>query len=476
MSDDFSAIDDARIPWLSATELLGLYRSHTLSPVDVTRCVLARAERSQTSLNAFCLLDAPAALEAAAASEQRWQRNEPMGLLDGVPVSIKDIVLTKHWPTLRGSRTISPAQAWLDDAPSVARLREHGAVIFGKTTTPEFAVGAVTRSPLTGVTRSPWGSDYTPGGSSGGAGAAVAAGIGPLAVATDAGGSIRVPSSFCGIFGFKPSGGRVPAYPPTPYASLASIGPMSRTVQDAALMLTVISEPDPRDWGALPLDPVPYHASLERSFDGLRIAWSPTLGYARVDPEVQALCEQAAAVFREMGAQVTMVDAVFDNPLPLIERFKDGLTHFAFQSFDEDRLALMDERLASSIRHSRKSVSVTDHLAVESQRAAFGARMNAFHQTYDLLLTPTVAVAPFSAELTQPAGYADSSEWYPFTPPFNFSRQPAASVPCGFTRSGLPVGLQIVGPAYADLLVLQAAHGFECARPWRQVRPVAWTS
>ncbi|WP_051236341.1 amidase [Ottowia thiooxydans] len=476
MPDDSSAIDSAALPWLSAGELIAQYRSHRLSPVEVTRCILDRAERSQTSLNAFCLLDAPAALEAAAASEQRWQRNEPMGLLDGVPVSVKDIVFTKNWPTLRGSRTVSPTQAWLEDAPSVARLREHGAVLFGKTTTPEFAVGAVTRSPLTGVTRSPWGSGYTPGGSSGGAGAAVAAGIGPLAVATDAGGSIRVPSSFCGVFGFKPSGGRVPAYPPTPYASLASIGPMSRTVEDAALMMTVVSEADPRDWSALPHDPVPYHTSLERPLDGLRVAWSPTLGYARVDPEVQAMCERAASVFRELGAQVITVDTVFENPLPLIERFKDALTHFAFQSFDEDRLSLMDERIVRTIRHSRNTVSVTDHLAIETQRAAFGARMNAFHQSYDLLLTPTVAVAPFSAELSQPPGYADSPEWYPFTSPFNFTRQPAASVPCGFTRAGLPVGLQIVGPAHADLLVLQTARGFERARPWRQARPAGWVA
>ncbi|MBH1965093.1 MAG: amidase [Comamonadaceae bacterium] len=476
MPNDSNAAGGTSIPWLSAAELLTQYRAHALSPVEVTRCVLERAERSQASLNAFCLLDAPAALEAATASEQRWLRNEPMGLLDGVPVSVKDIVFTRNWPTLRGSRTVSPNQAWLEDAPAVARLREHGAVLFGKTTTPEFAVGAVTRSPLTGVTRSPWGFDYTPGGSSGGAGAAVAAGIGPLAVATDAGGSIRVPSSFCGVFGFKPSGGRVPAYPPTPYASLASIGPMSRAVEDAALMMAVIGEPDPRDWGALPHDRVPYHASLERSFEGLRIAWSPTLGYARVDSEVQALCEQAAAVFRELGARVTTVDAPFENPLPLIERFKEALTHFAFQSFDEDRLALMDERIVRTIRQSRKTVSVTDHLAVEAQRAAFGARMNTFHQSYDLLLTPTVAVPPFAADLSQPPGYSDSTEWYPFTSPFNFSRQPAASVPCGFTRAGLPVGLQIVGPAHADLLVLQAAHGFERACPWRQTRPVEWIS
>lgn len=465
---------DAGLPWLSASELLARYRSRELSPVEVARCVLARAERSQASLNAFCLLDPAAALADAQASERRWARGEPQGLLDGVPVSVKDIVFTRGWPTLRGSRTVSPDQPWLEDAPAVARLREHGAVLFGKTTTPEFAVGAVTRSPLTGVTRNPWDPGKTPGGSSGGAGAAVAAGIGPLSLATDAGGSIRVPASFCGVFGFKPSGGRVPAHPPTPYATLASLGPISRTVEDAARMLAVIGEPDARDWGALPHDPVRYHAALERPLAGLRLAWSPTLGYARVDEEVRALCEQAALALTGLGAQVQTVDEVFESPLPLIERFKDALTNYAFQSFGEDRLALMDERLARTVRHSRQSVSVTDHLAVEAQRAAFGARMNAFHRSHDLLLTPVVAVPPFDADLTQPPGYSDSTEWYPFTSPFNFTRQPAASVPCGFTRAGLPVGLQIVGPAHADLLVLQVAHAFEQARPWRGQRPAAW--
>ena len=469
-SNPTSALPRDEISWLSATELLARYRTRELSPLEVTRCVLERAERSQPLLNAFCLIDADSALEAATASEQRWMRNEPQGLLDGVPVSVKDIVLTRGWPTLRGSLTIDKNQAWLEDAPSVARLREHGAVLFGKTTTPEFAVGAFTRSPLTGVTRNPWNRALTPGGSSGGAGAALASGIGPLAVATDAGGSIRIPSSFCGVFGIKPSGGRVPAYPPTPYGTLASIGPMSRSVEDAALMLQVMAEPDPRDWEALPYDALPYLEQLDRPLKGLRLAWSPTLGYAKVDDEVLALCERAVSVFSELGAQVELVGHVFDDPLPMIERFKRALTHFAFQSFGEDRLTLMEERLVEMIRHSRESSSVTDHLAAQTERAVFGARMNAFHQTYDLLLTPTVAVTPFAAEATHPGGYSDSMEWYPFTSPFNFTRQPAASVPCGLTLSGTPVGLQIVGPSYADLLVLQAAYGFEQARPWRHLK------
>ncbi|MEJ5992066.1 amidase [Ramlibacter sp. PS3R-8] len=465
--------EDPAIAWLSAHELLENYRSRKLSPVEVTRAVLQRAERSQSLLNAFCVLDPEAALASAKGSEDRWQRGEPQGLLDGVPVSVKDIVLTRGWPTRRGSLTIPADQPWLEDGPCVARLREHGAVVFGKTTTPEFAVGPITRSPLTGVTRNPWNPEMTPGGSSGGAGAQVAAGIGPLAVGTDAGGSIRIPASFCGVFGHKPSGGRVPAWPPTPYATFASIGPMTRTVADAARMLTVMSEPDPRDWTALPHDPVPYHEALERSLAGMRVAWSPTLGYARVDDEVVAICEQAVRAFAQLGARVETLPHVMDNPLPLIAKLRDAVSHFAFQSFGEDKLAVMDPKVVQMIRETRRVNSVTDFLAVETERAKFGARMNLFHRDYPLLLTPAVAVAPFSADLGAPPGYDGQNEWWPFTVPFNFTRQPAASVPCGFTRAGLPVGLQIVGPMHSDLLVMQAARAFERARPWAHLRPAA---
>jgi aspartyl-tRNA(Asn)/glutamyl-tRNA(Gln) amidotransferase subunit A len=463
--------DDHAIPWMPATELLQHYRARTLSPVEVTRVVLDRAERSQPVLNAFCVLDREAALASARQSEARWQQGEPMGLLDGVPVSIKDIILTRGWPTRRGSLTIAADQPWLDDGPCVARLREHGAVLFGKTTTPEFAVGAVTRSPLTGVTRNPWHTGMTPGGSSGGAGAAIASGIAPLAVGTDAGGSIRIPASFSGVFGHKPSGGRVPAWPPTPYATFASFGPMTRTVTDAALMLSVMSEPDPRDWGALPYDPVRYHERLDRPLAGMRMAWSPTLGYARVDDEVLELCERASRVFTRLGARVETVPHVFDNPHPLIAKLRDAVTNYAFASFGDDKLALMEPRLAAIIRETRKVNSVTDFLAVENERARFGARMNAFHGEYPLLLTPTMAVQPFSADLDSAPGYGETGDWSPFTAPFNFTRQPACSVPAGFSRAGLPVGLQIVGPMHSDLLVLQAARAFEQAQPWAAARP-----
>src|SRR5213595_2733588 len=270
---------------LSATELLDAYRRHELSPVEVTRAVLERIEKLNPVLNAFNLVS-DRALDEAKASETRWLRGEPKGLLDGVPVSVKDILLTKGWPTLRGSKTVDAKGPWNDDAPCVARLREHGAVLLGKTTTPEFGWKGVTDSPLTGITRNPWNPAKTPGGSSGGAVAAVAAGMGPLAIGTDGGGSIRIPCSFTGLFGIKPSFGRVPAWPLSPFGTVAHVGPITRSVADAALMLNVLAQPDARDWHALPYERRDWRSGLDQDITDLRIAYSPDLGYASVEREV----------------------------------------------------------------------------------------------------------------------------------------------------------------------------------------------
>lgn len=463
--------DQEEICFLSAEELVAVYRARTLSPLEVTRAVLERIGQLDSKLNAYCLVDEGAALAAAAASEQRWRAGTPLGLLDGVPASIKDIVLTQGWPTLRGSRTISPAQRWDEDAPAVARLREHGAVLLGKTCTPEFAFAPVTRSPLTGETLNPWNLSCTPGGSSGGAGAAVAAGMGPLALGTDAGGSIRIPSSFCGIFGLKPTGGRVPTYPPTPLASLVGFGPMTRSVGDAARMLSVISEPDPRDWTAAAHDPTPYHERLEHCDPASwRIAWSPTLGYVDVDGEVAAITGEAVRALSEAGVRIDLVEHVFDDPIPIMERLRRAFTSHAFRDFGARELDMMDPHVRARIEDSRGAV-LEDYFDAEMARAALGRKMLALHAEYQLLVTPTLAVAPFSIGQLAPPGWAPSG-WTGPCYPFNLTRQPAANVPCGFTAQGLPVGLQIVGPPHADLLVLQAARVFEKLRPWARRRPV----
>src|SRR5258708_4082496 len=298
---------------LSAAELVELFRKHAVSPMEVANAVLKRIEQINSKLNAFNLVSEKA-VEEAKASEARWMRGEPKGLLDGVPVSIKDIILTKGWPTLRGSKTVDPKGPWNDDAPATARLREHGAVLVGKTTTPEFGWKGVTDSALTGITRNPWNPAKTPGGSSGGAAAALASGMGALAVGTDGGGSIRIPCSFTGLFGIKASFGRVPAWPLSPFGTVAHVGPMTRSVTDAALMLHLLALPDARDWHALPFDARDWRTGLDHGVRRPRHAFSPDLGYAGVDPEVAAIVRKALDVFTDLGAKVEEKNPGFEDP------------------------------------------------------------------------------------------------------------------------------------------------------------------
>src|SRR6185312_8862372 len=269
-----------------AEALVHLFATKQASPVEATNATLERVKRYNPRYNAFCLVDEDAALASARASEARWLRGEPASHIDGVTATIKDIVLTRGWPTLRGSRSTDRKQLWDEDAPAVARLREAGAVLIGKTTTPEFGWKGVCDSPLTGITRNPWNAERTPGGSSGGAAVAAALGMGCLHLGTDGGGSIRIPAGFCGLFGFKPTFGIVPVHPHSPAGTLWHQGPIARTVEDAALMLSVIARPDARDWYQSPPLNIDYRAGLNDGVKGLRIAYSRTLGYARVDPDV----------------------------------------------------------------------------------------------------------------------------------------------------------------------------------------------
>ena len=318
---------------LTATELLARYRDRSLSPVEATQACFARIREIDPVLNAFCFLNEESALASARDSEQRWSRGAPCGPLDGVPVAIKDLILTRGMPTLRGSRTIAPDQPWDVDAPVTARLREAGAVLLGKTTTPEFGCKGETNSPLTGITRNPWDLAKTSGGSSGGTAAAVAAGLCPIAIGTDGAGSVRIPAAFCGNFGLKPSFGRVPAYPLSPFGSVAHLGPHTMSVADAALAINVMKRPDARDWTALPPDDSDYGAGLEQGLRGLRIAFSPALGYAKVDAEVARAVNAAAQDLEKLGAQVSAVDPGFersagDHHGTLVRRRVDRLERF----------------------------------------------------------------------------------------------------------------------------------------------------
>ncbi len=452
---------------LPATELIKGYREGSLSPVEATQAALDRIDQHNESLNAFNLVDAEGALAEARRSEERWRVEAPRGRLDGVPVSIKDILLTEGWPTLRGSKTVDPDQDWNEDAPSVARLREHGAVLLGKTTTPEFGWKGVTDSPLTGVTRNPWNPELTPGGSSGGASAAVAAGMGPLAIGTDGGGSIRIPAGFTGIFGHKPSFGRVPAYPPSPFASVAHLGPMTRTVGDAALMLTVLAEPDIRDWYSLPYDSADYSNGLEDGVEGLKIAFSPTLGRHKVDPEVARLVAAAVKRYEELGATVEEAEPELPDCGEIFRLHWFTAAAKLLSNFTEEQKALVDPGLIE-VAEQGAAYPLMAYLDAIKEREDMGMTLRRFHETYDLLMTPSLPITAFGAGLEEPPsdGQGRWVDWTPFSYPFNLSRQPAASVPCGLTKEGLPAGLQIVGPMFGDALVLRAARAYEAAQPF----------
>jgi aspartyl-tRNA(Asn)/glutamyl-tRNA(Gln) amidotransferase subunit A len=463
---------DTDITRLSATELLGLYRRRELSPVEATRAVLARIDAQNALTNAYCLVRDDEALASAKQSEQRWHVQEPVGLLDGVPVSIKDLLLTSGWPTLRGSLTIDKAGPWTVDAPAVARVREHGAVLLGKTATPEFGWKGVTDSPLTGVTRNPWDPGRTAGGSSGGAAAAVASGMGPLAVGTDGGGSIRIPASFCGIVGLKPTHGRVPVYPPSTFGTLSHVGPMARTVDDAALLLDALGSPDFRDPLALDRQ-APVSAELDAArIGGQRVAYSPALGYAKVDPEVAAAVQGAVTALEQAGALVTLADPGFVSPLPAFDVLWYAGAAKIVDDIPEDRGHLIDPGLAEIAEEGRR-YSAVGYLQALRERAELGIAMGDFHQTYDLLVLPTEPIVAFAAGAEVPDGSAQPrwTSWTPFTYPFNMSHQPAATVPCGFSAAGLPIGVQVVGPRHADGLVLAACAAIEAALPWRDRWP-----
>ena len=456
----------------SATSLVDAYRKGTLSPVEATQAVLQRIRDKDPLINAFVLVDEEAALASARESEARWRKGEPMGRLDGVPTSIKDLMLTRGWPTLKGSRTVDPAGPWDEDAPCVARLREHGAVLLGKTTTPELGWKGLTDSSVSGITRNPWNLEKTPGGSSGGASAALAAGMGPLAIGSDGGGSIRIPAAFTGVFGIKANFGRVPVYPESAMRSLSHVGPMSRTVEDTALMLTAISEPDDRDWTAIPYQGIDFTQGLDEGIAGLRVAFSRDLGYARVEPEIAELVARAVTVFEELGAHVEERDPGFADPRHAFRTHWWTGAAGALAGLPAETKALLEPELQQIVEEG-STMPVLELMQAMAERSALCLAMRRFHRDYDLLLTPALSVPAFDVGRLRPPGWPDDDDtywgdWTPFTYPFNLTQQPACTVPCGFTGEGLPVALQIVGPSFREDLVLRAARAFEIARPWHR--------
>lgn len=450
---------------MTATELLAAYAAKELSPVEATTDALDSIAEHDPRVNAFCLVDADRALAAARESERRWAAGTPCGLLDGVPVSVKDLLLTEGWPTLRGSTLVDADQEWTEDAPVTARLREHGAVLLGKTATPEFGWKGVTDSTRTGVTRNPYDASRTSGGSSGGGAAAVALGMGALSVGTDGGGSIRIPAGFSGVVGLKPTYGRVPLYPASPFGTLSHAGPMTRSVADAALMLDVLAQPDARDWSALPPTGRSCSEGLDDGIRGLRIAYSPTLGYATVDPEIAESVRRAVDVLADLGAKVDEVDPGFEDPVGAYHVLWFSGAAKVMEPYGDDALERIDPGLAEVVAEG-KELSALDYIGASAVRVELGTRMGRFHERYDVLVTPTLPIPAFEAGAEVPAGSGLRrwTGWTPFTYPFNLTQQPALSVPCGLTADGLPIGLQIVGTRHADALVLRVGRAYERAR------------
>ncbi|MBC7638103.1 MAG: amidase [Acetobacteraceae bacterium] len=450
---------------LSAEDLTTLYARRALSPVEALQAVTERVARLNPKINAFAVMN-PGALAAAGESAARWAAGRPIGSLDGVPVTVKDLVDVAGFPTRRGSRLSDTAPA-TQDAPSVVGLKAQGAVILGKTTTTEFGWKSPGDCPLHGITRNPWNLHHTPGGSSSGAGAAAAACFGPLHIGTDAGGSVRIPAAWSGVVGLKPTFGRVPQWPLGAFASVAVLGPMTRTVRDAALMLNALARHDLRDPFCLPDDKRDWRDRIEDGVSGMRIAVLRRPGFdAPVDWEGIAAIEQAAQIFTAAGAEVEEADPGLPDTRAIFNRVWGTALTRLVNGFPTQVRHMLDPGLLE-VAAANDGVTAEDFMEFEAQRIAAAHAMARFHQTYDLVLCPTVPNPPPLADArTVNPVEALWTQWAPWTCMFNLTRGPAISVPMGFAQNGLPRSVQIGATIYRDDLVLRAARVLEVAMPF----------
>ncbi len=468
MTTDFS--------FASATELRRMIEEKQVSIVELVESFYRRIGDLNPQLNAYLALCPDQALTEARAAQDAVQRGDPVGPLHGIPISIKDLEMTKGIPTTVGSALFKDHTPEIDSVV-VERVRQAGAIILGKTNTPEFGLSGTTENKLGSACRNPWNTDHTSGGSSGGAGAALAAGLCTLATGSDGGGSIRIPASFNGVFGIKPSQGRVPRYGGygRPSANhFSQSGPMSRTVADTALLLRVLAGPDSRDPTSMRQTPPDFSTGLTAGVRGMRIGWSADFGYAAVDPEVAKITEQAAGVFQGLGAQVEDARLEIEDPFPA---FWDVFATASYTSYghmiDQHRDDFTDYGLMA-LEHG-VSVTGADLSRALLRVDVLKRQFETLFDNYDLLVTPTMAVPAFPIEQrpTEIGGKPVEPFWgfLPFTYPINMTGQTASSVPCGYSSGGMPIGLHIVGPHGAEAKVLQASAAFEQARPWADKRP-----
>ncbi|WP_353248552.1 amidase [Salinisphaera sp. T31B1] len=452
---------------LSAHELRTLYESGEASPVDATQAALDRIDRFNDAVNAYCHVDHEGALAAARESAERWARGEPLSPVDGIPCSIKDLAEVKGMPARAGSLTTSD-EICDYDSPPADFMRRAGAVILGKTNTPEFGWKGVTDNRVFGATGNAWDTSKTSGGSSGGAASAAALNMGVLHQGSDSGGSIRIPAGFTGVFGFKPTFGWTPQWPPSKSAMLASIGPLTRDPRDAALMLNQIGRYHPDDVYARGGQPEDWGADIEPSVAGLRIAYSRTLGFANVDPQIAKAVDQVAERLEALGAEIVEADPGIEEPIDIYRKIWFTGARVIWENIDEDQREMLDPGLAENAERAEDWAS-TDLFQAMDGRVRLGAHMARFFQDYDLLLTPTLPLEAFAVNHQVPpdSDMHDWQEWANFSYPFNLTGQPGASVPCGFTDNGLPIGFQLTAERYQDTRIMSACRAYMDAYPPR---------
>ena len=450
---------------LSAEDMLALYARRAISPVEVLQAVTERVARLNPTLNAFAVMN-PRALEAAGESESRWRVGRPLGLLDGVPVTVKDLVDLAGFPTRRGSRASDPNPV-PDDAPSVVGLKAAGAVIVGKTTTTEYGWKSPGDCPLHGITRNPWNPSHTPGGSSSGAGAAGAAGFGPLHIGTDAGGSVRIPAAWCGLVGLKPTYGRVPQWPASAFASVAALGPMTRSVRDAALMFSAMARYDIRDPFCVPDDGRDWRDGIEAGVAGLSIGVLRRPGFdAPIDADGIAAVDRAVVLLTEAGAEVEEATPDLPDTRAIFGRVWGAALSRLVATLPEQLRNLLDTGI-HEVARTLGGMSAIDFMEAEAMRAAAAHAMARLHQRFDLVLCPTVPAGPPLADApTVDPVEALWTQWAPWTFTFNITRQPAITVPLGLRGNGFPNAVQLAAAQYRDDLVLRAARVIELAEPF----------
>ncbi len=464
---------------LSASELCREYEKGSLSPVEVMDNTLSRLDALNKKINAFVMIDYEKAKLDAKESESRWHKKAPLSIIDGIPTSIKDLILTKNWPTLRGSKAIDKNTNWTEDAPVVERLRESGAILFGKTTTPEFGHRGTTQSPLTGVTRNPWNIKLTSGGSSGGSSSAVSSDLGPFSIGTDGGGSVRIPCSFTGIFGIKPTFGRVAAWPLSPFGTVANIGPMTRTVEDGAMLMQIIAQPDVRDWHSLVIENANYVHSSKNSIKGLRIGYSKDwgmsqfLGSNRVEPDIDQTIYDVVLKLEDMGAIIEEINIEWPrDPKATFEiLWKTGAANLSRQ-FNQDQKESLDSVFFNFCEEGKK-YNLFQFMDAEANRALNGSYINKFFSNnIDVIVGPTMPITAFEAENLCPDGWGeDIFGWTPFTYPFNLTKNPASTMNCGFDSDGLPIGIQVVAPTNMDALCFTVSYNLEKKLGLKSKRP-----